>query len=236
MNRLIFLVTLILAGESLAETADAGSPSPGTPEAITMPAVTVALPPPPAPTVTTVSAAGATASTTALEPTPAELLSAGSDVAKNIADWKKVGPLGVAVALLALLTQLMRTPFFKTFLDNIKLPWVRPVITSAVATAGGIVVALQGGVAPLPAMFGGLLAGLGGVGATELFRLVMPAARNEVRVDKDDLTKSNDALHAAVAEKALADGAASQVASALAAAKELPERQRLAKLAAMVPG
>lgn len=169
-----------------------------------------------------------------IEPTTAELASAASDVAKAIGDWHKVGPLGLAIALLALLTKLTKHRLAKRLLEAKGLAWTRPIITAVLGGLGAAALGLQQGAGVGPSLVAGLLAGLGAVGLHEVSRLASKKERGRVRVDAEAVAKATEALKRATEEKALADGKAAGIKAELDAMAALPQGKRLEALAELL--
>lgn len=168
------------------------------------------------------------------EPSPSEIVQGVEEVAKSIGDWKTVGPLGVAVALLALLGQFTKLRLFRKLLDGRGLGWLRPVIIAAVGGLAALVTALQSGAGIGSAFIAGVLAGLGGIGAHEVARLGSREERSRVRVTAEAVSKATDALRRAAEERSLADGKATALKAELDELTKLPENRRLEKLAELL--
>lgn len=158
-----------------------------------------------------------------------------ASVVKVAADWKAGGALAGVAALLALLLQISKMDLFRKLLDDKGRDWMRPLGLTLLATAGGLVSALQAG-APLgAAALAGAMAGLSGIGGRELLKHLSPAERSRVRVGVDAVAQAADVLQAQLETNAAAQGpeAVAALAPKLAAMKTLPIRTRLEGLTAL---
>ncbi len=153
------------------------------------------------------------------------------DVASN---YKAVGGLGLAAALIALLVGLSKMGIVGRLLEARKWGWLRPLIGIALGGAAAAVTAAQQGQPVIPALIGGMLAGLTGSGLHELLRLGSASERDRQRVAGAGIDEAIPALEDRVVAVAARAGVAVGVMDAkLAEAAKLAAPKRLERLAAL---
>jgi len=147
------------------------------------------------------------------------------DVASN---YKAVGGLALAAALITLMVRLSKLGVIGRLLKAHRWGWLRPLLSCVLGGGTVSLAALQAGQPMGPALIAGVLAGLTGVGGHELLRLFSKHEREAQRMPGISIVQLiRIAEDAAIAAPGVSD-------ADIEAAAKLPSPERLARLAKLV--